>query len=441
MSAATPPDASVRAAQSEAAVAERRKAIRALLARPLLGQREVPETYAAIVRHRRELTRWFAEHTGWHLSVDVSGGHARLHKTDARGDDTRPATAGRQARPFDRRRYTLLCLTLAALEERRGQTTLRHVAQDVATHSREQEGLSAFDAARMTERRALVDVLKVLTDLGVLSVRDGDSDRYATSDSADALYDIDDRRIAQLISAPSSPSLVDSPQELPVEAYPDSDEGQRLAARHRVMRQLLDEPVCYYDDLADREREWLTHSLGHVRGVLEDVGFVVERRAEGLMAVDPDREVTDETFPDGGSTVKHAALLLAEQLAEAARTDGGAPPASTCPVVADAEVEAIVAHLVDAYGQRCGWSAAYRDQSGGSAALTADALALLRRFGLVARVDGGWWPRPAIARFVPATPTSAPAVSRRPRAADRRDLTTNPGSPPAPSLFDDGASP
>ncbi len=438
MSAATAPDASVRAAQSDAAVAERRKAIRALLARPLLGQREAPETYAAIARHRRELTRWFAEHTGWHLSVDVSGGHARLHKTDARADDTRPAMAGRQARPFDRRRYTLLCLTLAALEERGGQTTLRHVAQDVAAHSREQEGLAAFDAARMTERRALVDALKVLTNLGVLSVRDGDSDRYATSGSADALYDIDDRRIAQLIAAPSSPSLVDSPHELPVEAYPDSEEGQRLAARHRVMRRLLDEPVCYYDDLADREREWLTHSLAHVRGVLEDVGFVVERRAEGLMAVDPDREVTDETFPDGGSTVKHAALLLAEQLAEAARTEDGAPVASS--MVADAEVEAIVARLVDAYGERCGWSAAYRDQSGGAAALTADALALLRRFGLVAPVDGGWQPRPAIARFVPAAPTGTPAMSHRPASADHRHSRNRAGSPPAPSLFDDGAS-
>ncbi len=31
--------------------------------------------------------------------------------------------------------------------------------------------------------------------------------------------------------------------------------GQRLRARHRVMRRVLDEPVVYYDDLVERERE------------------------------------------------------------------------------------------------------------------------------------------------------------------------------------------
>lgn len=438
MSARPTPTGAVQAAQSEAAAAEQRRAIRALLARPLLGQREEPEVYAAIVGHRRELTEWFAEHTGWHLVVDVSGGHARLHKTDARADDTRPATAGRQQRPFDRRRYTLLCLALAALDERGPQTTLRRVAEDVTAHSREQEDLTAFDAARMSDRRALVDVLKLLTDLGVLAVRDGDSDRYATSGSGDALYDIDDRRIAQLVAAPSSPSLADGPEALTTEAYPDSEEGERLAARHRVMRRLLDEPVVYYDDLADREREWLTHSLAHVRGVLEEgCGFVVERRAEGLLAVDTDREVTDETFPDGGSTVKHAALLLAEQLADVARTSrreaSSDEAGADAPEMADADVERLTRELIDAYGERCGWSTPYREQDGGAAALAADALALLRRFGLVARSGGGWRPRPAIARFAPAAPTRAPTATKRSSGATHQEPAT------PPSLFDDGA--
>ena len=123
-----------------------------------------------------------------------------------------------------------------------------------------------------------------------------------------------------MVAAPSSPSLVDDPADLPVEVYPDSEEGRRLRARHRVMRRLLDDPVVHYDDLDDREADWLTHALGFVHELLErDVGLVVERRAEGLLAVDPARELTDETFPDGGSTVKHAALLLAELFTDRAR--------------------------------------------------------------------------------------------------------------------------
>jgi uncharacterized protein (TIGR02678 family) len=412
---------SVTLAQDAAAAAEQRQAVRRLLSRPLLGQREDPETFAAIVRHRRALVDWFADQTGWQLVVDVSGGFARLHKTDATDDATRPATAGKQGRAFDRRRYALLCLTLAALDERRGQTTLKHLAEAVVQRSADAEGVGPFDAARMADRRAFVDALKLLVELGVLAERDGDVDRYATSGTGDALYDVDDRRLGQLISAPSSPSLVAGPADLPVEVYPDTEEGRRLHARHRVVRRVLDEPVVYYDELDERERDWLGHSLGFVHELCDrDVGLAVERRAEGLAAVDPDRELTDETFPDGSSTVKHAALLLAEKLCARVRAardaDGNDGTGGTAPpLLTDAELQALTGELLASHGAQCGWSAVYRDGDAGAAHLARDAIGLLARFRLVARRQGGWEPRPAIARFAPArAPTSAGAQQRLP---------------------------
>ncbi len=437
----------VRRAQDDAAAADRQGAVRSLLRRPLLGQREDPQTFAAIVRHRSALTDWFADHTGWQLVVDVSGGFARLHKTDATDDATRPATAGRSGRPFDRRRYALTCLALAALDERPGQTTLKHLAEAVTARSTEAAGIDPFDPARMVDRRAFVDALKLLVELGVLGQRDGDADRYALSGSGDALYDVDDRRLGQLISAPSSPSLVDGPEDLPVEAYPETDEGRRLRARHRVVRRLLDEPVVYYDELDEAERDWLAHSLGFVRELCErDVDLVIERRAEGLAAVDANRELSDESFPDGGSTVKHAALLLAEQLTARARAalERGEDP----PVVSEEELAMIAGELISVYAQRCGWSAVYRPgadggrqsgerhskapQSGaarsdephsGAAHLARDAVALLARFRLVARRDGGWQPRPAIARFAAGAPGDASA-RRATRAAPAASQTS-----------------
>lgn len=419
-----------------AADRQRREAVRHLLAHPLTGQREAPETWAVIVRHRRALVDWFAEHTGWQLVVDESGGFARLHKVPAHPDATRPARAPTgTARAFDRRRYVLLCVVLASLDATPGQTTLRRVADEVADRTRDVAGVDPFDATRYGERRALVDVLRLLVDLGALAERDGDTERFARADTGDALYDIDDRRLAQLVAAPSSPSLVDDPADLPVEVYADSDEGRRLRARHRVTRRLLDDPVVHYDDLDVREADWLTHALGFVGELLDrDVGLVVERRAEGLLAVDPARELTDESFPDGGSTVKHAALLLAELLTDRARSaraaGGEVAPVDT------AEVVDLVAQLRAAYAERCRWAAAYLDDDG--SVLAADALVLLERFGLVRRVDDGWLPRPALARFAPApvgAGTSAgtadttnrdrddhPAVDRRGdhRDADRR---------------------
>lgn len=394
---------------SLARAAERRDCVRRLLTAPLLGQRDAPEIYAAVVRNRRELIEWFAEHTGWQLVVDETGGVVRLHKTTTRPDASRPArTGGREARPFNRRRYVLVCLVLAALDDRAGQTTLRHLAEAVTVLSAEQAGVDPFDGTRYADRRAFVDALRLLAGLGVVSERDGDAERYASAGSADALFDVDDRRIAQLISAPASPSLVADPADLPVEAYPDTDDGQRLRARHGVVRRLLDDPVVYIDDLDDRQQEWLAHSLGFVHDLMEEgVGLLLERRAEGLLAVDADREVTDETFPDGGSTVKHAALLLAEQLTarvRAARTAGSAGDV----VLPQAEVEAICAELVAAFGERCDWSAPYRQDDVGPRALAADALALLARFDLCRQVTPGRWsPRPAIARFAAAAPGSS----------------------------------
>src|SRR6266568_4442468 len=70
-------------------------------------------------------------------------------------------------------------------------------------------------------------------------------------------------------------------------------------------------------DLDERAREWLQGGSGFVyERLLRDVGLATERRAEGLAAIDPEGRLTDTGFPEGSSTVKHAALLLCEWLAD-----------------------------------------------------------------------------------------------------------------------------
>jgi uncharacterized protein (TIGR02678 family) len=406
--------------------AEQRMARRRLLASPFVGQQADPEGYSSILRHRRALSDWFAEQTGWHLVVDESGGFARLHKTPSHKDSTRPATCGVDRRPFDRRRYSLLCLTLAVLDEGRSQTTLRQVAEAVTRASHSRGGVAEFDATVYSERRALVDVLKLLVHLEVLRERDGDADRYAAGGNGDVLYDVEDRRIAHLIAAPSSPSLTTGPDGLPVEVYPDTEEGFRTRARHYVMRRLLDDPIVYYEDLDDAQREWLAHSLGFAHRVLEeDLGFQVERRAEGLAAVDPARELSDEVFPDGSSSVKHAALLLAEVLTELVRTQptpSEATAETAARVVPDLEVRDWVRLYAQEVGARCGWRADYLQGEEGAAVLAEAALALLARFGLVRRVEGGWQPRPAISRF--ATEVASPTSGRMRRETSPAQLAS-----------------
>ncbi len=387
-------------------LAERSGALRHLLAHPLTHATEAPEVFVAILRNRDWLVSWFADHAGWRLSVEPSAGFARLNKIPASVDDSRAACAeGRPA--LDRRRYTLLCLTLAAFDEVGAQTTLASLANRVEELSRDEELLAPFDPTSGAERRAFVDALRMLVALGVLRVRDGDADRYAQSTEGDALFDVQERLLSHLIAAPRPPAFAGTPERLLEEIWPDTEEGERLRHRHQVVRRLLDDPVLYFEDLSNEAFEWLDHSRGFLYKLLEeDAGFTVERRAEGLAAIDPSGITADTSFPDGGSTLKHAAILLAEQLV---RLHAG--PAHADRVESATAID-LIRKLHRDFGELCHWSKQYPDDDEGCARLAADSLRLLASFGLVAREQDGWRLRPALARFRPGSPTRRSRSSR-----------------------------
>jgi uncharacterized protein (TIGR02678 family) len=357
--------------------------------------------FGTVVRNREALVTWFSDHTGWRLLVQPAAGFARLYKVPTRPDPFHPAgLAGKS--PFDRRRYALLCLILASLDESPGQTTLRRLVGLLEDLTRGDPEIEPFEARSFSERRAFVDVLRWLDETGVLRSLDGDSERYTRDEKADALYDVDEALLGQLLAAPVPPALAGSPERLGAEPYAETDDGERLQARHRVMRAVLDAPVIYYDDLTPRELDWLTHARGFMYRLLEDdVGFQVERRKEGLAAIDPEGKTTDTLFPDGGSTVKHAALLLAEQLTALLKREKRH-------VFSEQEIVAVISDLMTDYGEQCHWSQQYSGGRDGPRALAHDAMALLAQFCLFQQGDDGRYQlRPAIARFAPAAPTSS----------------------------------
>jgi uncharacterized protein (TIGR02678 family) len=381
---------------------ERRRVLRHLLVQPLILARADPELFAAAVRHRAELTAWFAEYVGWVLVVEPGAGHVRLLKRPAHRHATRPARApGREA--FDRRRYALLCLALAALDGTPGQTTLARLAEAVRELSLEERELPPFDPQLQAERRAFVDVLRLLTELGLLVLRDGDAESYARRGDGDALYDVHERLLGHLLAAPLPPALAGTPARMAEEERPQTEEGERHRARQAIFRALLDDPVVYYEDLDPGAQAWLEHGRAFLYERLEqDVGVAIERRAEGLAAVDADGTLTDTTFPEGNSTVKHAALLLCEWLADRARTERLAGQASAG--VEWAELVDRVTALRAEHGER--WSKEHEPGAAGSRRLALEALAVLEGFGLAEHTGERWRARPAAARFAaaPATP-------------------------------------
>jgi uncharacterized protein (TIGR02678 family) len=388
------------------------RARRRLLTDPLLHKADEPELWPVLLRHRDELARWFMANLGWRLVVDPAGGFARLHKVAAHPDPTRPATLNDTALTV--RKYTLLLLAGAALDEQPRQTTLSVLSERVAELSAAEDVVPTFDPSNShADRLAFAGAVKWLAANRVLNVRDGSLDAYITDPGADALLDVNDRLLTRLLSCPTSPALVEDPADVLHEVYPA---GGTARAGHQVLRRLADDPVVYFDELTDDERAWLTPRWQVVNRFLGDLGLVVERRAEGLAGIDPSlgEPLSDRRFPTAGSTVAHCALLLAEHLVgrhQAARQQLDGPDAGAPRPVPLAELVGHVRVLIGDYAARCGWAQWVlgddapdpdRPEAPGQAAaarLTKLALDELARFGLVRRDGQVVVPAPASARF------------------------------------------
>ncbi|MEU8250430.1 TIGR02678 family protein [Nonomuraea sp. NPDC048916] len=308
---------------------ERRKAVRALLRRPLLTP-ELPE-YKLVRKHAGWLADWFARETGWALYTDTAV--ARLRKVPVRHRDGTRAAQAKGKVAFSRRRYVLVCLALAVLERAESQLTLGWLAERLLALAGDEELATSgvtFTLANREERADLVAVSGLLIGTGVLTKVAGDEAAFV-SGSGDALYDVDRRVLAVLLTTRKGPSTVTSTElderlaEISAELVPDTEDGRNRMIRHSLTRRLLDDPVLYYREMTEPERVYLERQRGPmIKRIVDATGFVAEVRAEGIALLDPTGEATDLGMPEEG-TDGHATLLLAEHLAERLRMYPGQP--------------------------------------------------------------------------------------------------------------------
>ena len=115
-------------------------------------------------------------------------------------DGTRPALT-RARRPFDRRRYAYLVLTLSALGRSGGQIALSELADAVAADAGRIDGLG-MDTGRKADRDAFVDAVAWLEARGALRMADGSAAEWVNDpERAEALYDIDREVVARHLRA------------------------------------------------------------------------------------------------------------------------------------------------------------------------------------------------------------------------------------------------
>jgi uncharacterized protein (TIGR02678 family) len=377
----------------ERAVTERREAVRALLRQPILDATD-GDVLTLARRHRPELSRFFADELGYRFDA-TRPALARLAKATGPGHVPRGLRT-KSGRPFDRRRYALVCLVLAALERAGDRTTAARLFEEVSSRAAAVPGL-AFSPDLAADRRAFVQAVQAIESLGVLDLAEGDEERFARGETgSDALYRVDRERLGLLPAVVQPPSLAASPLAMLAEPYPDTDDGRIRRRRHRVMRALVEQPAVYASDLDDDEVDYLTGQRSRIERLLRDwTGLALEVRAEGWVAVDADGGLTDVSWPDYG-TAETAALRVCDELrARRLRDDPGAWPAG--------EVVAFVAGLAAEYSGS--WRQAAEGEKG-SADLAAEAVEILRALRLAATdPEGALSALPAAGRFAAAAPT------------------------------------
>ncbi|MCK9514723.1 MAG: TIGR02678 family protein [Ottowia sp.] len=368
---------------------ERQRALRALLARPLMTGGH--PAFALVRRHADHLREWFARECGWTLRVERS--HARLAKRAADHHDATRGAAG-----FQRSRYVLLCLALAVLERHDIQITLKNLGEALMEEAQDPAlAASGFEFAldRQSQRSDLVEVCRLLLELGVLERIAGDEAAYLNQ-SGDALYDIRRPVLAALLVSARGPSALagagtsaERLAALSAGATPQGDAARRTALRHHLSRRLLDDPVVYLAELDHEEAAYFASQRGPMGHRLAQAGGLdAEHRAEGSALVDAAGDLTDVALPQQGTNA-HATLLLAEFLAERVR-------AGTRTAVPMAEVEALLRQA--AREHRKYWRKDTQEP-GAERELAAIACGRLAALRLLARQGDSVLPLPAVCRF------------------------------------------
>lgn len=155
---------------------ERRMALHDLLDRPAIALQDEPEVFQRIAYHEPYLKSWFMERPQWRL---LRGrGIYRLERMPSLIMSERglPRLRSQLA-------YASLCWVLWFAETMATGSRDWFVISELADRvSVAAEG--RFTLAERKHREAMVQALQLLTDLGALVLRDGDTDRWITSQGA-----------------------------------------------------------------------------------------------------------------------------------------------------------------------------------------------------------------------------------------------------------------
>lgn len=352
------------------------------------------DEFVLVRRHAPALNAWLARKTGWVLYVDSET--ARLRKQPADLADTTRGVGGK--RSFNRRRYTLLCLALAALGQGERQTTLGRLFEGILRLASADPALAEaglrLDPNLRDHRRDLVEAVRLMMELGLLHQVDGNDAAYVGG-QGDVLYTVNRSALSWVLNVRRSPVTMESIDfeerlaGITQEPLPATPEGRNRKIRLYLNRKLLDDPIVYHDRLDEEQRAYLHGQRSKITREIEEMtGLCAEVRREGIAMVDERDDLTDLDMSKEG-TEGHIALLVAEYLAGCLRRQGARP-------VGRIGLLRELSRLTAKYGKYWRKDARAPESAKG---LLEDALNRLHALDLIEPGEEGVVPLPALARY------------------------------------------
>ena len=443
------------------------RAVRMLLAEPLITAGADPDGYELVRKRRERLAQYFDNACGWQLIVDTHSRYARLVKVIDRPDESRPARRRRSGKaPFDRRRYALLCVICAELLTA-SATTIGLLAGRTVEATTADPELDAFDPTMRLERAAFVDALKFLESAGAVAAVDGLTDSYLDGADVKVLYRVDASRLMTLLSAPVPPSRIAAAARAgPLDAAAGNREttAESCAAEPCAAEPCAAESwagtvtgatatdasgfdldgligsLAYeqrYGEAADpaaivpdsQRNMWLRHSI--VRRLLDDPVLYLEDLTEAqrdYLGSLSGRRFIRQAASDAGFDLEERAegLLLVDPEAIATLDrfpDDRSNAKQTALLILDLLAAAgaplpntdLVAWTLGRLRQQPGWARSYQSEDG-APRLTREAVDVLIDFGLARRDGGLVRALPAAARYALAPEGTEPATKHKARS-------------------------
>lgn len=329
-----------------------REALIALLENFWILREQDTETYQIIRDRENALKDYVLDKLGYHLIIHRY--FAKLEKIPALPEAWMGIELFQQPRD-----YAVLCCVLAYLESITGyeQFLLSDLCSEVQALY---PGELALDWRNYEHRKSLVRVLQLLTELGMLTVVDGETMTFGQNEGTEVLYEVSVVARYFMRSYPKDLFLLQSKEDiLAAEVFEGEDELLGARRRHRIYRQLLLSPSMYRSTAGDADFLYLRNYRARLQDDLEKhTGLQLELYRNTALLIAPEPKSALTLFPDQKG-ISDLALQFGSVLRQ--QIDAGLRTLDSlgCVALTLLEFEQIVKLCRERFG--FGWSKQFRE--------------------------------------------------------------------------------